>query len=35
MLERFGGTAGFLTTRLQCAGRGVDAVILSLHNEMQ
>ena len=42
-LERFGGTAGFLvglgagrlTTRLHWAGRGVDAVILSLHNEMQ
>ena len=43
VLEHFGGTAGFLvglgsgrlTTRLHWAGRGVDAVILSLHNEMQ
>ena len=41
-LERLGGTAGFLVgfggVRLQqmpWAGRGVDAVILSLHNEMQ
>ena len=41
-LERFDGTAGFLVgfeggrlTRMRWAGRGVDAVILSLHNEMQ
>lgn len=41
-LERVGGTAGFLVgfsggrlPRMPWAGRGVDAVILSLHNEMQ
>ena len=41
-LECFGGTAGFLVgfegrrlTRMRWAGRGVDAVILSLHNEIQ
>ena len=41
MLARLGGTAGFLVggggplTRMYWAGRGVDAVILSLYNEMQ
>jgi hypothetical protein len=41
-LERYGGTAGFLVgiggerlTRLHWSGRGVDAVILSVDNEMQ
>ena len=40
-LARFGGTAGFLVggggwlTRMYWAGAGVDAVILSLNNEMQ
>ena len=41
-LGRLGGTAGFLVgggggrlARMHRAGRGVDAVILSLHNEMQ
>ena len=42
VLERFGGTAGFLLrgtgpplTRMRWGHRGVDAVICSLHNELE